>query len=97
MATNLNQARAEKNTELVERYTEVARVLTSRRDAAPETGIEWVREIVEALGIPRLAGYGLAPAMLNDIVQRARVSSSMKGNPVELGADALAAIVERAS
>jgi alcohol dehydrogenase class IV len=96
MATNLSQARAEKNLELVERYTEVARVLTSRRDAAPETGIEWVRELVEALGIPRLGDYGLSPAMLDDIVARARVSSSMKGNPVELGNDAIRAIVERA-
>jgi hypothetical protein len=34
--------------------------------------------------------------MLDEIVARARVSSSMKGNPVELGSDAVAAIVERA-
>jgi alcohol dehydrogenase class IV len=96
MASNLSQARVEKNLDIVERYAEVARVLTGARDAAPERGIEWVRELVEALGIPRLASYGFVPAMLDDIVTRARVSSSMKGNPVELGSDAIARIVELA-
>jgi alcohol dehydrogenase class IV len=96
MTANVNQARAEQKLEIVERYTEVARVLTGLRDAVPETGIEWVRGLVEALGIPRLDAYGFAPNMLDDIVSRARVSSSMKGNPVELGNDAIAAIVERA-
>jgi len=97
MLANLNQARAERRLDLVERYAEVARVLTGERDAVPETGIEWVRELVEALGIPRLRSYGFVPTMLDEIVARARVSSSMKGNPVELSSDTVAAIVERAS
>ncbi len=96
MTSNLSRARGDKNLDIVERYTEVARILTGRRDAAPEAGIEWVRELVETLGIPRLTGYGFVPSMLDDIVSRARVSSSMKGNPVELGSDAIRAIVERA-
>jgi alcohol dehydrogenase class IV len=97
MIANVNQARAERNVEIVERYAEIARVLTGKRDAAPETGIDWVRELVEALGIPRLRSYGFVPAMLDEIVTRARVSSSMQGNPVELARDGVAAIVERAS
>jgi alcohol dehydrogenase class IV len=96
MIANVNQARAEQKHEVVERYAEIARVLTGERDAVPETGIEWVRELVEALGIPRLKSYAFVPAMLDEIVARARVSSSMKGNPVELASDAVAAIVERA-
>lgn len=95
MTSNLSQARAERNLDVIERYTEVARVLTGV-DAAPEAGVEWVRELVETLGIPRLSSYGFVSSMLDDIVARARVSSSMKGNPVELGADVVAAIVERA-
>jgi alcohol dehydrogenase class IV len=96
MIANVNQARTEQKLEVVERYAEIARVLTGERDAVPETGIEWVRELVEALGIPRLKSYGFVPAMLDEIVARARVSSSMRGNPVELANDAVAAIVERA-
>jgi alcohol dehydrogenase class IV len=97
MTANLSQARAEQNLDVVERYSEIARVLTGVPDTAPEAGVEWARELVEALGIPRLASYGFVPAMLDEIVARARVSSSMKGNPVVLGNDVLAAIVERAS
>ena len=92
----MNQARAEQKLDIVERYTHVARVLTGLGHAVPETGIEWVRELVEALGIPRLGAYGFVPAMFDDIVSRALVSSSMQGNPVELGNDAVAAIIEQA-
>lgn len=96
MDANLGQARAEQNLDIVERYAEVARVLTGRGDAVPEKGIEWVRELVETLGIPRLESYGFVSAMLDDVVSRARVSSSMQGNPVELPFDSVARIVERA-
>ncbi len=96
MEANLAKARADQNLDVAGRYTEVARVLTGRDDASAETGIEWVRELVEAVRIPRLDSYGFVPDMLDEIVERARVSSSMKGNPVELAADTVAAIVERA-
>jgi alcohol dehydrogenase class IV len=97
MDTNLRRARAERNTGLVERFAEIARVLTSRRDAEPEAGVSWLRELVEALDIPRLEPLGLVPAALDEIVERARVSSSMRGNPVDLDKYELYAIVERAS
>lgn len=97
MDANLSRARALGQLELVERYGDIARVLTGRSGVSPEAGIEWVRETVEALAIPRLAQYGFAASMMDDIVARAAVSSSMKGNPVELGSETLAGILARAS
>jgi alcohol dehydrogenase class IV len=95
MDANLKRARAEQVLAIVERYTDIARLLTGENGAAPETGVDWVRELVEALEIPRLKSYGLATTELDEIVARAQASSSMKGNPVELGKDELYGIIER--
>jgi len=96
MEANLAQAQREGQRDIVERYAVIARVLTGELLAAPEAGVLWVRELVERLGIPRLRSYGFSSATAADLVERARVSSSMKGNPVTLGNDALFRILERA-
>jgi alcohol dehydrogenase class IV len=66
------------------RYDEVARILTGRPRATAEEGAAWVRELVEELGLPRLAEFGVGEGDLADVVAKARRASSMKGNPVEL-------------
>jgi alcohol dehydrogenase class IV len=96
MQQNLAHARSSGDSDLLARFQAVAKILTGRSDAEPEAGVLWVRELVEALRIPRLAHYGLTQERTADIVERARVSSSMKGNPVELAKDELFAILERA-
>jgi alcohol dehydrogenase class IV len=95
--TNLARARRAHDADVVGRFGAVARALCARPDAEPEAGLLWVRELVEALSIPRLSRYGLTPERRRDIVERARVSSSMKGNPFELEQDELYDILERAS
>jgi alcohol dehydrogenase class IV len=97
MDKNLAHARALRDLELLERFGAIARILCGRSDAEAEAGLLWIRELVEALRVPRLAHYGLTREGSDDIVERARVSSSMKGNPVELGKDELCDILERAS
>jgi len=73
------------------RYAEIARWLTGRGDAAPELGVEWVRSLVAALGIPRLSAYGITAAHFEEIVTRAQQASSVKANPVVLTAGELSA------
>lgn len=97
MQLNLARARAEGAAWLVERYTDVARALTGQSEAAAEAGVARVRELVEALGIPRLGAFGFAPDRGEEIAERARVSSSMKGNPIELTKVELLDLLERAS
>lgn len=79
-----------------ERYTEVARWLTGRPQATAEEGVNWVRELVEALGIPPLRTYGLTEAEVPAVVEKAAHASSMKANPVQLTREELTSILRRA-
>lgn len=81
----------------LERYTDVARILTGRADAMPEDGAAWVTALCDALDIPRLSDYGIAPSDYADIVEKSARASSMKGNPIRLTDAELAEILERAS
>ena len=74
----------------LERYEEIARVLTGVANARAEDGIAWLEELVEAMAIPRLASYGVAEDDIPRIVDQARRASSMQGNPIELTDDELA-------
>ena len=75
------------------RYEEVARLLTGRQDALIEEGIAWISETVALLGIKRLGDFGLRPEQTDDVVSRARDASSTKGNPIELRAEELHAVL----
>jgi alcohol dehydrogenase class IV len=68
----------------LERYREVAVVVTGRADAALEDGVAWVEALCGALEIPGLARHGLRPDRVPELVAKARLASSMKGNPVAL-------------
>jgi alcohol dehydrogenase class IV len=81
---------------VLERYAEVARLLTGRPDASPEDGAARVRELCEALAIPRLSGHGLETADLEVAVSKARRASSMRGNPIELTEDELHHVLDDA-
>ena len=43
----------------LERYREIARMLTKDPEAIPEDGAEWVRNLTMQLAIPSLAAYGI--------------------------------------
>jgi alcohol dehydrogenase class IV len=97
MDANLRALRERGNhaQELV-RFSEVARLLTGRPDASAEDGISWLEGLVAALDIPSLKTYGVKASELTEVIHRARQSSSMKGNPVELSNAELTGILEAA-
>jgi alcohol dehydrogenase class IV len=74
------------------RLREVAALVTGRADATIEDGVAWLADLVAALEIPGLARHGLLPARVPELVAKARVASSMKGNPIVLLDDELAEI-----
>jgi alcohol dehydrogenase class IV len=80
----------------LERYREVAQILTGRADAKPEDGAEWAEGLVRRLGIPPLSAYGVGREHVAVVVENAARASSMKGNPVALAAEELSAILEAA-
>jgi alcohol dehydrogenase class IV len=78
----------------LDRYVEAARILTGRRDATIELGIEWLRETVAMLNIPGLTAVGIRLDDVDDIVTKARTASSMKFNPIALTDAELHTILE---
>ncbi len=75
------------------RYEEVARLVTGKATATAEAGVEWVRNLVADLNIPRLGHYGLKPEHTAELVGKASHASSMKANPITLTPDELAGIL----
>ncbi len=80
------------------RYIEIAQILTGERDANALDGVRWTNQLVDELKIPRLSTYGIRPEdfALREVVQKTQQASSFKGNPIELNAKELMAILERA-
>jgi alcohol dehydrogenase class IV len=96
MRANLAAARRQGDAEVVARYGSIASALTGAEGSAPEAGIEWAHELVDALRIPRLSAYGLRSEDFDTVIARSRVASSTKGNPVELEREELETILHRA-
>jgi alcohol dehydrogenase class IV len=80
----------------LERYVEIARILTGTKDATAEDGVEWTSALVNALKIPRLSRYGLRPEEFPQAVQKTQKASSFKGNPIVLDEKELTEILEKA-
>jgi alcohol dehydrogenase class IV len=80
----------------LERYAFIARLLTSRKDATAEDGVEWVRALCADLKVPELRAWGIAQADLPSVVEKAARASSMQANPIPLSGEELLAVVSAA-
>jgi alcohol dehydrogenase class IV len=80
----------------LDRYAEVAGVLTGDPAAAVEDGLAWIQDTVALLEIPRLGAFGLSAKDADEVATKAAASSSMQGNPVMLSHGDLRAILLRA-
>jgi alcohol dehydrogenase class IV len=84
MEINLRAVR-ERGSELtVRRFEEVARILTNNPQAKPEDGIAWISQLCRDLEVPPLRAYGIGKENVDELCNKASVSSSMKANPVVL-------------
>jgi alcohol dehydrogenase class IV len=77
----------------LDRFTEIAGMLTGNPAAAVEDGFAWIRDTVGLLEIPRLAAFGISLQDVDDVAAKAAGSSSMQGNPVVLSHDDLRTIL----
>ena len=78
------------------RYQEVAALVTGKPSATIEEGLDWVTALCRALDVPGLARYGMRESDVAALVGKARVASSMKGNPIALTDAELSEIATRA-
>jgi alcohol dehydrogenase class IV len=77
------------------RFQEVASLLTGNAEARAEDAIAWVKELCQALSVPGLRRYGLTETEVPRLVEKARVASSMKANPLTLTDEELTEIAVR--
>jgi alcohol dehydrogenase class IV len=95
METNITALRErEPRSRAIDRYGEIARILTGDVGAVAEDGPEWVRKLTRKMSIPGLSAYGIQERHFSDLAAKASRSNSMKGNPIALTAVELARVLE---
>jgi pentatricopeptide repeat protein len=82
--------------DLLARFDEIACILTGDPRARAIEGIEWLSALCTKMDIPGLGTYGLTEEDFPDLVEKASVSSSMKGNPIPLSKEEMLKILELA-
>lgn len=94
MAANIRALRERDPESLaLDKYTEIARILTGYPDADAEAGADWAWRLVQGLSIPPLRTYGITAGDVDGLVEKAGNASSMKANPVALSRDELARVL----
>jgi alcohol dehydrogenase class IV len=81
----------------LERYREVARIITGVPAARAEECIVWVQELCSQLKVPPLSVYGIKEADFPAVVVKAQKASSMKGNPIRLTEEELLNVLQKAT
>ena len=80
----------------LDRYGQVATLLTGDLAATADDGAAWLHELVRDLGIPPLASYGITQEDVPDLVERAAGASSMRANPIALTSAELSTVLAAA-
>lgn len=80
----------------LQRYAEIARILTSDPNAQAADGVSWVRHLCMGLHVPPLGQFGITAAAIPTVVERAQQASSMQGNPIVLTAEELTHVLNQA-
>jgi alcohol dehydrogenase class IV len=96
MAANIRALR-ERSPEhaALDRYGQIAGILTQNPQAHPEDAITALADLCSALKIPPLHEYGLTIADVPAVVEKAAAASSMKANPLPLTPAELTQVLER--
>jgi alcohol dehydrogenase class IV len=96
MEANLKALRnCQPDSPAMDRYQEVARLLTGNGLAVAEDGIAWIWNLCHAMNIRPLSEYGMKSGDFPALVSQARKAGSMKGNPVSLTDRELTDILEK--
>lgn len=95
MEVNIAALKSKNRQNQLEKFDEVARILTGNSSAMAEDGAVWVKELVKKLQIPSLSDFHITPGSFPELIEKAKNASSMKGNPVELDDEQLFEIVSK--
>ena len=78
------------------RYREIAEIVTGRHGAGADEGVAWMRDLCRDLEVRSLGQYGLSADEVPALVAKAKVASSMRGNPLQLSDQELGEVVRGA-
>jgi alcohol dehydrogenase class IV len=81
--------------EKINRFEQVARWITGDESASILDGVEAIIALSDYLNIPSLSNYGINENDFPAIIEKAKRSSSMKGNPVLLSEDEMSLILRK--
>lgn len=96
MEVNVKALQQKGSFEFLSRYDEVARLLTGKPDAQATDGVDWIKDLCNALNVTPLFEFGITEAHFPELLAGAKRASSMKGNPIELTDEALIEILRKA-
>jgi alcohol dehydrogenase class IV len=97
MGVNIQALRSrDPNGRALDRYGQVASLLTGESHSTPEDGAGWVAELCRHIEIQPLRQYGVQKQDIPALVEEAARANSMKGNPILLDAGELREILELA-
>jgi alcohol dehydrogenase class IV len=87
----------EPHSPVLQRYAEVAQLLTGRSTAGASDAIAWLHQLCADLNVTPLSQFGFTPNDIPTVVAQAQKASSMKGNPIALAEEELQRILSQAA
>ncbi len=78
------------------RFEAVARIINPHGEPNISLAVEKLHDLVTELAIPGIESYGFTKDRIDELIDKALQSSSMKGNPIELKREELESILDQA-
>ncbi|MDA0117947.1 iron-containing alcohol dehydrogenase [Vibrio sp. T11.5] len=95
MSENIKAAKRMGRHDVLERYSNIARILTRRTNARREDAVLWVNMMLEKLRLPMLNEFGVCSTSFEEVALNALKSIAIKGNPLPLTQDRLIYILKQ--
>lgn len=95
MQENVLAAREAGRADVLNRYRQLACILTGRMNAEIIDGINWTKRTLKRLNLPSVTEYGFCNVMFDEVAEDALLSNSIKGNPLPLNKERLLSILNQ--
>lgn len=95
MQENVLAAREAGRADVLNRYRQLACILTGRMNAEIVDGIDWTKRTLKRLNLPSVTEYGFCDVLFDEVAEDALLSNSIKGNPLPLNKDRLMSILNQ--
>ncbi|MGR5061599.1 iron-containing alcohol dehydrogenase [Photobacterium sp. DNB22_13_2] len=95
MQENVLAAREAGRADVLNRYRQLACILTGRMNAEIIDGINWTKRTLKRLNLPSVTDYGFCNVLFDEVAEDALLSNSIKGNPLPLNKERLLSILNQ--